>query len=555
MITWMLYAAVIGALVGIASVALERVAAARGLPMRFVWAASMIVSVGWAAASAIRRLLPDIGEPVRLVPFSITLEPTRAISGGGIDAGRAAMLDRGLLALWIALSVLLLARLFIAVRTLRRTRGDWRSANVDGIAVRLSSNVGPAVIGLRSMDVVLPEWIMTLDAPLRALVLRHEEEHRAARDPYLLFASAIAVALMPWNLALWLQAKRLRLAIEMDCDARVLRVHPSPERYGLLMLTIAQRRSIAPPMFAPMLSEPTSQLERRIIAMRTMTHKVARATVVAGTAIAVSVLLFACALQSDSPMSPKPGVGSRSLPLQRGPKFMTDSQTFFEFQVEQAVTVAEGNPRPRFPDVLRAANIEGEVLAQFVADTFGMADMRTFKVLKSSHDLFTNAVRTVLPTMKFNPALVGGKKVKQLVQMPFQFNLSHDATLGTPIRPNANAPVAIKAKTPPVSESAKGAYFEFQVTREARPRADSPRPRYPDELRSANVEGEVLAQFVVNEDGQAIPETLKILKTSNDLFTESVRKALPAMQFEAAQSNGRNVKQLLQMPFTFSLSK
>lgn len=553
MITWMLYAAVIGALVGIASLALERVAAARGLPMRFVWAASMIVSVGWAAANAIRRLLPDLGEPVRLVPFSITLEPTRAMTAGAMNAGRAAMIDRGLLGLWIALSVLLLARLFIAVRTLRRTRGDWRAANVDGIAVRLSSNVGPAVVGLRSMDVVLPEWIMTLDAPLRALVLRHEEEHRSARDPYLLFASAIAVALMPWNLALWLQAKRLRLAIEMDCDARVLRAHPSPERYGLLMLTIAQRRSIAPPMFAPMLSEPTSQLERRIIAMRTMTHKVARATVVAGMAIAVSVLLFACALQSDSPMSPKPGVGSRS--LQRGPRFMSDSQTFFEFQVEQAVTVAEGNPRPRFPDVLRAANIEGEVLAQFVADTFGMADMRTFKVLKSSHDLFTDAVRTVLPTMRFNPALVGGRKVKQLVQMPFQFNLSKDATVGAPTRPGANTPAFVKAKTPPAQESAKGTYFEFQVTRQVKPKADSPQPRYPDELRSANVDGEVLAQFVVDEDGHAIPETLKILKTSNDLFTESVRKALPLMQFDAAQSNGRNVKQLLQMPFAFSLSK
>src|SRR5881628_3003138 len=81
-------------------------------------------------------------------------------------------------------------------------------------------------------------------------------------------ATAIAVALMPWNIALWLQARRLRLAIEMDCDARVLRVHPSPERYGLLMLTIAQRRAVAPTLFAPMLSEPTSQLERRIIAMR-----------------------------------------------------------------------------------------------------------------------------------------------------------------------------------------------------------------------------------------------------------------------------------------------
>ena len=63
-----------------------------------------------------------------------------------------------------------------------------------------------------------------------------------------------------------------------------------------------------------------------------------------------------------------------------------------------------------FPAALRAANIEGEVLAQFVADTFGMADMRTFKVLKSSHDLFTDAVRTVLPAMRFNPALVGGQQ-------------------------------------------------------------------------------------------------------------------------------------------------
>jgi TonB family protein len=552
MITWMLYTAVIAALVGIAALALERVAAARGLPMRFVWLASMIVSVGWAAASAVRRLMPDMGEPVRLMPFSITLEPTRAMANDGISIIDAAMLERGLLALWIGLSALLLGRLFVAVRTLQRTRRQWRAANVDGVAVQLSPNVGPAVVGLRSMDVVLPEWIMTLDAPLRALVLRHEEEHRAARDPHVLFASAVAVALMPWNPALWLQAKRLRLAIEMDCDARVLRAHPSPERYGLLMLTIAQRRSMAPPMFAPMLSEPTSQLERRIIAMRSMTRKVARATVVGGLAIAVSVLLFACALQSDNPVSPKPGVGAKS--GLRGPIAVSENQTYFEFQVEQAVSVAAGNPRPHFPDALRAANIEGEVLAQFVADTLGLADMRTFKVLKSSHDLFTDAVRTVLPAMHFNPALVGGRKVKQLVQMPFQFSLSRNSgvTLGTPTRPNANAAATVKTTSP----AAKGGYVEFKVAKQATPKADNPRPRYPDELRASNVEGEVVAQFVVDEAGHANPETLKILKSSHDLFSESVKKALPMIQFDAAQSNdGHNIKQLVTMPFTFSLSR
>ena len=69
-------------------------------------------------------------------------------------------------------------------------------------------------------------------------------------------------------------------------------------------------------------------------------------------------------------------------------------------------------------------NTTTEVLAQFVVDTTGRADMSQFKVLKSTHDLFTNAVRSSLPQMKFYPAEVGGKKVKQLVQMPFQFSLT-----------------------------------------------------------------------------------------------------------------------------------
>jgi protein TonB len=99
-------------------------------------------------------------------------------------------------------------------------------------------------------------------------------------------------------------------------------------------------------------------------------------------------------------------------------------QPYFEFQVEKQVAPHANNPTPRYPDMLRSANVEGEVLAQFVVDTTGRADMSTFKVLKSSHDLFTNAVRAALPNMRFYAAEIGGRKVKQLVQMPFQFALT-----------------------------------------------------------------------------------------------------------------------------------
>ena len=67
--------------------------------------------------------------------------------------------------------------------------------------------------------------------------------------------------------------------------------------------------------------------------------------------------------------------------------------------------------------------MEGDVLVQFVVNPDGRADLRTFKVLKSSNDLFTQAVKEVLPSISFVPAEVGGHKVRQLVQMPFGFKV------------------------------------------------------------------------------------------------------------------------------------
>ena len=99
-------------------------------------------------------------------------------------------------------------------------------------------------------------------------------------------------------------------------------------------------------------------------------------------------------------------------------------QTFFEFQVEKQVAPTPGSGGPRYPDMLRSANVEGEVLMQFVVDTTGKVDMSQLKVLKTSHDLFTNSVRQFLSSARYYPAEIGGRKVKQLVQQPFNFTLT-----------------------------------------------------------------------------------------------------------------------------------
>lgn len=100
-----------------------------------------------------------------------------------------------------------------------------------------------------------------------------------------------------------------------------------------------------------------------------------------------------------------------------------ENQTYFEYQVEKPVMAVNGSPTPRYPDILKSAGVEGEVVVAFVVDTTGRADVSSLKILKSTHELFSAAVRTALPTMRFLPAEVGGKKVKQLVQQPFVFNI------------------------------------------------------------------------------------------------------------------------------------
>ena len=98
-----------------------------------------------------------------------------------------------------------------------------------------------------------------------------------------------------------------------------------------------------------------------------------------------------------------------------------ENQVYFEYQVEKPVVALSNSAAPRYPEVLKAAGVEGEVVATFIVDTTGRADVGSFKVLKSPSDLFSAAVRTALPNMRFLPAEAAGKKVRQQVQQSFVF--------------------------------------------------------------------------------------------------------------------------------------
>ncbi len=103
---------------------------------------------------------------------------------------------------------------------------------------------------------------------------------------------------------------------------------------------------------------------------------------------------------------------------------ISDNQTYFEFQVEKQAASIPGSMQLRYPSILQSQNVEGKVTAQFVVDTTGRAEMNSWKVLETSNELFSAAAKDAVRNAKFYPAEVGGRKVRQLVQLPLAFTLN-----------------------------------------------------------------------------------------------------------------------------------
>jgi protein TonB len=98
--------------------------------------------------------------------------------------------------------------------------------------------------------------------------------------------------------------------------------------------------------------------------------------------------------------------------------------TFRADQVEKQVSLMSASTLPRYPEALRMAGVGGQVVAQFVVDEEGRVEERTVRFRQSDNPLFEESVRTALGRMRFTPAEIAGKKVRQLVEMPFVFALS-----------------------------------------------------------------------------------------------------------------------------------
>ncbi|AHG92255.1 TonB family protein (plasmid) [Gemmatirosa kalamazoonensis] len=81
------------------------------------------------------------------------------------------------------------------------------------------------------------------------------------------------------------------------------------------------------------------------------------------------------------------------------------------------------NPKPTYPMFLAQSGVGGRVLVEFTIDSAGVVDLASLQVVRSTNDMFTQAVRAVLPQLRFLPAQISQHAVGVRVRQPFEFRI------------------------------------------------------------------------------------------------------------------------------------
>lgn len=300
MLQWLFYAVVVTALLSLSGWLIECAFRRRKWTTRWVWLTTMIFSVLLAYFSA-------SGFISRNAPYSWLLSHVRFLTQRETAFALPPLMppftnfathatvvrwSAALPSIWFLSSALVALALAASAVQISYRRRRWPLRLLNAACVGIAPNTGPAVVGLLRPTIVIPRWVLAEEPGEQALILAHERSHLEARDPLLLTAALTALVVMPWNVALWWQVHRLRHAIEVDCDARVLRSGHDTQTYGEALINAAQRRSNFVGAVAAM-AESRTLLETRIEIMTRRSHKPWTLSFVILCALAIGVAAVA----------------------------------------------------------------------------------------------------------------------------------------------------------------------------------------------------------------------------------------------------------------------
>ena len=447
-IAWIGYCLLISGLLALAAFASERALGHFRKPVRWAWFAAIAGSVtvpviaffapGLLPGFGVSSAAPGVGLGGLAVATASGLPTEAAAPVGGFDAAAAgAVLGWG----WLLMAVAMVGYLGRVYGRLRSEMRTWKPGRVAGSPVMISDERGPAVVGIRHSVVVIPKWIPELEDRLLRLVFLHEREHQRAGDHRLFAAAVTALVVMPWNPLVWWQVSRLRLAIEFDCDRRVLRRGESPRDYADALITVGSRVS-GSLLAAAAFAERKPAVERRLRRMTEPPASMRLFRTLGASGLAMVAVLFVLGCPGpesgmnapDSPTAtviPPSEASDWVPPVVPGEEAVGrgDRPSFIAFDrppvLQNAGEVGDAL-RQAYPTDLRDAGIGGRVEIWLYIDTSGMVRNTELKT-SSGSDVLDAAAADVGATMRFEPAMNRDQPTDVWVAQWITFQIGGDA--------------------------------------------------------------------------------------------------------------------------------
>lgn len=280
------------ALIGLSALVVERGFSLLRLPRRWVWVAALFLSLAIPVLNvAVNKSVsaPNIeADKQARLPYNPIPSPSLIRQIEQAQSARY-VFPSAFKNLWFVGSLTVLSFYGVGWLRLRAIQRRWIPERVGSVPVYVTDDMGPGVVGFINPKIILPRWLSSLPGQTCALAFAHERSHLEARDPALWLAALLWLAIIPWNPLLWWQLRRLRMAIEVDCDARIVPHEATVSAYGEALYAIAQRKASLP-LGAMALIENASQLERRIRILVAGTYRNAK-LVVSGHFAAMIILM------------------------------------------------------------------------------------------------------------------------------------------------------------------------------------------------------------------------------------------------------------------------
>ncbi len=171
-------------------------------------------------------------------------------------------------------------------------------------------------------------------------------------------------------------------------------------------------------------------------------------------------------------------------------------------------------PTPDYPDGLRRAGVEGDVVVEVVIDRAGRPEPASIRVVSSPHPDFEAPARAVIAQAVFTPGRVQGSAVPTLVRVPVRFRLP---------------------------STTRQVFRESEVDSPAR-LLGAPAPVY------AGVRGDVVLELVVDTAGRPEMGSVKVVSSTDAALDAPARQSAAKMVFTPARVGARAVRQLVRVP-------